>query len=357
MADLIKITRGTDAEYSSYLTQVYEDGTVLYNTDHRTIRIADGSTEYQNLPNYTGFSSIKTVSALTYTITDDDFDLYELDGSSNTVTVTLPTASDNLGRSLKFLCIDSSNVVTVNSVTMTSGDLLTFTAHSTGWDRSDYFVNQNVRTTDAVTFATVNTGQGNNECYAMNQNVRTTDSPTFGHNIFLNDAGNNANNPTLRIRRETAGSEPTVGVKLTIGSTGNRILVPLDSSGAEISNSSFLYSESSSIWECDTDLYVIGGVKMGSTDVYTKRKRITSSTPGVGGGKSIAHELTPDKILSVEILVEIATNTFVAPNSGDSTDANYYIWSIGNTNINVNVGSSATGVANKPIDIYITYEV
>ena len=32
---------------------------------------------------------------------------------------------------------------------------------------------------DAVTFSTVNTGQGANELYAMNQNVRTTDSPTF----------------------------------------------------------------------------------------------------------------------------------------------------------------------------------
>jgi hypothetical protein len=40
-------------------------------------------------------------------------------------------------------------------------------------------VGQNLRTTDAVTFATVNTGQGANELYAMNQNVRTTDSPTF----------------------------------------------------------------------------------------------------------------------------------------------------------------------------------
>ena len=34
-------------------------------------------------------------------------------------------------------------------------------------------------TADAPTFATVNTGQGANELYAMNQNVRTSDSPTF----------------------------------------------------------------------------------------------------------------------------------------------------------------------------------
>ena len=40
-------------------------------------------------------------------------------------------------------------------------------------------MNQNVRTTDAVTFATVNTGHGANELYAMNQNVRTSDSVVF----------------------------------------------------------------------------------------------------------------------------------------------------------------------------------
>jgi hypothetical protein len=42
-------------------------------------------------------------------------------------------------------------------------------------------MDQNVRTTDGVTFTTVNTGQGANELYAMNQNVRTTDSVTFAN--------------------------------------------------------------------------------------------------------------------------------------------------------------------------------
>ena len=42
-----------------------------------------------------------------------------------------------------------------------------------------YDMNQNVKTTSAVTFATVNTGQGANELYDMNQNVTTTSIPTF----------------------------------------------------------------------------------------------------------------------------------------------------------------------------------
>ena len=40
-------------------------------------------------------------------------------------------------------------------------------------------LDQNLRTTDAVTFATVDTGQGANELYAMNQDVKTTDDVTF----------------------------------------------------------------------------------------------------------------------------------------------------------------------------------
>jgi hypothetical protein len=43
-----------------------------------------------------------------------------------------------------------------------------------------HLMNQNVRNTDAVTFATINTGQGAAEVYLMNQNVRSTDNVTFG---------------------------------------------------------------------------------------------------------------------------------------------------------------------------------
>ena len=41
-------------------------------------------------------------------------------------------------------------------------------------------IGQSVGTSDTVTFATVNTGQGANELYAMDQNVRTTDNVAFG---------------------------------------------------------------------------------------------------------------------------------------------------------------------------------
>ena len=60
-------------------------------------------------------------------------------------------------------------------------------------------MNQYVRTTDAVTFATVDTGQGATEVHLMNQNLRTTDSVRFnslGVNVAASatagriDAGN-----------------------------------------------------------------------------------------------------------------------------------------------------------------------
>ncbi|HWR84015.1 MAG TPA: hypothetical protein VN285_12005 [Candidatus Deferrimicrobium sp.] len=51
-----------------------------------------------------------------------------------------------------------------------------------------YDMDQNVRTTDAPTFATVNTGQGANELFDMDQNVKTTDTPTFNR-VYLSDYG------------------------------------------------------------------------------------------------------------------------------------------------------------------------
>jgi hypothetical protein len=45
-----------------------------------------------------------------------------------------------------------------------------------------------VRTTDAVTFTTVNTGLGANELYDMNQNVTTTSMPTFAR-TYITDYG------------------------------------------------------------------------------------------------------------------------------------------------------------------------
>lgn len=51
-----------------------------------------------------------------------------------------------------------------------------------------YAMDQNVRSTDNVDFATVNTGQGAVECYAMDQDVKTTDDVAFNNIIIGDDA-------------------------------------------------------------------------------------------------------------------------------------------------------------------------
>ena len=59
-------------------------------------------------------------------------------------------------------------------------DAVTFATVNTGQGANElYAMDQNVRTTDAVTFLTVNTGQGANELYAMDQAVRTSDTVEF----------------------------------------------------------------------------------------------------------------------------------------------------------------------------------
>jgi hypothetical protein len=79
---------------------------------------------------------------------------------------------------------NSATVTKVQNVALESGEVNQLanigstTISSTQWGYLGV-MNQNVRTTDAVTFSTVNTGQGANELYAMNQNVRTTDAVTF----------------------------------------------------------------------------------------------------------------------------------------------------------------------------------
>jgi hypothetical protein len=79
---------------------------------------------------------------------------------------------------------NSATVTKVQGVALTSGEatqlanINSTTISSTQWGYLGV-MDQNVRTTDAVTFASVNTGQGAYELYAMNQDVETTDAVTF----------------------------------------------------------------------------------------------------------------------------------------------------------------------------------
>jgi hypothetical protein len=79
---------------------------------------------------------------------------------------------------------NSATVAKVQGVSLTSGEATQLanigstTISSTQWGYLGV-MNQNVRTTDAVTFASVDTGQGANELYAMDQAVQSSDGVTF----------------------------------------------------------------------------------------------------------------------------------------------------------------------------------
>jgi hypothetical protein len=97
----------------------------------------------------------------------------------NLRTTDSPTfATVNTGQGANELYAMNQNLRTTDSPTFSDATISGHTIDSE-LDTLNSRVNQGVKTTDSPTFATVNTGQGANELYAMNQNVRTTDSPTF----------------------------------------------------------------------------------------------------------------------------------------------------------------------------------
>lgn len=83
--------------------------------------------------------------------------------------------------------------------------------------------------------------------------------------LTLDDGGVNSYNPTLDIRRFTAGTEPTVGLRVTIGTNGDRVILPLDSSGSEVSGQNFFYDESATGWAFDSALTVGGDVELSTS--------------------------------------------------------------------------------------------
>ena len=110
------------------------------------------------------------------------------------------------------------NVDVASQVVSFSGGL-SATSLNTGQGAYElYAMNQNVRTTDAVTFATVNTGQGATEVHLMNQNVRTTDSPTF--NALTIDSTSSTHNLYLDNRDDFLNTTNDAAIWITSGASG-----------------------------------------------------------------------------------------------------------------------------------------
>lgn len=135
----------------------------------------------------------------------DDF----LGASTDDVKLNDLVLTRDSNNAFKTYRLDTLSPVTVTSVepggnpfnqSLNTTDAVTFLTVDTGQGANDlYAMNQNVRTSDAVSFATVNTGHGANELYEMDQNVKTTDSPTF---VDMTTTGSG-------IKFPTSGGTPT----------------------------------------------------------------------------------------------------------------------------------------------------
>ncbi|NCC11511.1 MAG: hypothetical protein EOM31_13665 [Bacteroidia bacterium] len=103
--------------------------------------------------------------------------------------------------------MQGSGFVTVDWTGAVIGQALNVASINTGSGAMTF--NQGVKTTDDVTFATVNTGQGATEVHLMNQNLRTNDSPTFAGYYSNNAYGNHRVSPTIVLNYTFGGSHAT----------------------------------------------------------------------------------------------------------------------------------------------------
>lgn len=100
-----------------------------------------------------------------------------------------------------------------------------------------------------------------------------------------------------------------------------------------------------------------GFTKLGGSAPGIKVMKLTGTTSSSqGGAVNISHGLNSSKILSITVLVEHLTGSFVHHSYTDQSGYNFN-FAIGSTNIVVyNSATSSGSILNKPIKIMITYE-
>jgi hypothetical protein len=168
-----------------------------------------------------------------------------------------------------------------------------------------------------------------------------------GRALTLGDGGVNSYNPNLRIRRTTTGAEPTTGLFLTVGSNGDRSILPLDTSGTEIGSQNLYFAESLQNWVFAGDLDVGDDLTVGGDfTLSTAGAKLVNGTGVIGfiGQALNSASATENQIFDF-------LDTFI-PNNGDSilvrgvlvnssTQRMYVISSItriGTSNMNVSAG-------------------
>ena len=98
-------------------------------------------------------------------------------------------------------------------------DSPTFASINTGQGATEvHLMNQNIRTTDSPTFASINTGQGATEVHLMNQNIRTTDDVQFGKGKFSEQVSVN-NRTAISVAHWARSSNTTGAIKIKVPGT------------------------------------------------------------------------------------------------------------------------------------------
>ena len=160
----VNVVNDTDTTYTGSVSVPLTGTTFSLNNTYTTARYVNRSV-WTSIDNYpSGCAANNYVQSIGDTLT-----------CVNVVNDTDTTYSAGNGISLG----GTTFTVAGNTALTQDADGLSVTADGVGDTQLTYNTGQHLNTTSAVTFLTVDTGQGANELYDMNQNVNTTDAVTF----------------------------------------------------------------------------------------------------------------------------------------------------------------------------------
>ena len=111
------------------------------------------------------------------------------------------------------------------------------------------------------------------------------------------------------------------------------------------------------VTNASTKLEVNGFTKLGTDAPAIKIKKINTTSPATEGASiNLDHLVSPNKIISVQVLLEYISNSYVPP-SYDGNGGFWYDWYVSGDKIYIKnkLGSSGS-ILSKPIKIVITYE-
>jgi len=253
-----------------------------------------------------------------------NFDLKRSNGEDNTID-TLVLSFNNSGNATFSGSLAASNLSGTNT-----GDQTLPTRDSLGID-----------TDDAVTFASVNTGQGANTLYDMNQNVLTTSNVSFANLTVTGDLSitgdiNSYNVTDLDVVDKTI----TIGKGQTEGNSGGSGLV-VDGSSA-----SMLWDETNDEWDFNKSINVTGTVNATNYKVGTAQgsdgQVLTSTGSGVAWEAATGDGYWGrDTSGSFPVLSQGTDNDIVKVTSADGANRNTYIFEVVNLDQTADQGYGA----------------